>query len=150
MVFWIKKISWGKVILTAVIFTVISFIIHQIEALLTIKYYMMPQYFGVWSKLMMPSAGPPSAAFTITSLVFSFVTGISVALIYYYLRDRLPPIGFKRAFYFADVLVATSFVFSTLPMYLMFNVPVALLVSWFISNFIILTLGSWVMVKIIK
>lgn len=150
MAFWIKKISWGKLLLTSVIFTVISFVIHQIEALLTIKYYLMPQYLGVWSKLMMPSAGPPPPAFMITSLILTFVTGISVTLIYYYLRDHLPPIGFKRAFYFADLLIATSFVFSTLPMYLMFNVPVGLLVSWFVSNFVILTVGAWVMVKIIK
>jgi hypothetical protein len=122
----------------------------MIEALLTIKYYMMPQYFGLWSKLMMPSAGPPPIEFTITSLVFAFVTGISVALIYYYLRDHLPPLGFRRAFYFADLLIATSFLFFTLPSYLMFNVPVGILISWFISSFIILTAGSWVLVKIIK
>jgi len=150
MTFWINKIAWGKLLLSAAIFTVISYVIHMIEAMLTIKYYMMPQYFGLWSKLMMPAAGPPPPAFTITSVIFAFVTGISVGLIYYYLRDHLPPVGFKRTFYFADVLVATTFLFFTLPSYLMFNVPVGILISWFISSFIILTAGSWVMVKIIK
>jgi hypothetical protein len=150
MAFWINKISWGKLLLSSLIFTVISYIIHTIEAMLTINYYMMPQYFGLWSKLMMPTAGPPPTAFTITSIVFAFVTGISIGLIYYYLRDHLPPLGFKRAFYFADVLIATSFLFFTLPSYLMFNVPAGILVSWFISNFIILTIGSWVLVKIVK
>ncbi len=150
MTFWINKIAWGKLLLSAAIFTVISYVIHMIEAMLTIKYYMMPQYFGLWSRLMMPTAGPPPAAFTITSIVFAFVTGISVGLIYYYLRDHLPPVGFKRAFYFADLLIATGFIFFTLPAYLMFNVPVGILVSWFISSFVILTAGSWVIVKIIK
>lgn len=150
MTFWISKIHWGKVLLFSVIFAVISYVIHAIEAMLTIKYYMMPQYSGLWSKLMMPSAGPPPPAFTITSIVFAFVTGISVAMIYYYLRDHLPPVGFKRAFYFADVLVATSFLFFTLPAYLMFNVPVGILVSWFISGFVILTIGSWILVKMVK
>lgn len=150
MTFWIKKISVGKLLLSALIFAVISYVVHMIEALLTIKYYLMPQYFGVWSKLMMPSAGPPPMAFTITSIVFAFVTGISIGLIYYYLRDHLPPVGFKRAFYFADVLIATGFIFFTLPAYLMLNLPVGILVSWFISSFVILTAGSWVMVKIIK
>lgn len=150
MIFWINKIAWGKVFLTAIIFTIVSFVLRQVETLLTIKYYMIPDYFGVWSKLMMPSNGPPPMAFMITSLIFTFVTGVSIALIYYYLRDHLPPLGFKRAFYFADVLIATSFVFFTLPAYLMFNLPVALLISWFISTFIILTFGSWLLVKIIK
>ncbi len=150
MTFWIKELSIKKILFVSIIFTVISFIIRQIEAMLTIKYYMMPQYFGVWSKLMMPSAGPPPASFMITSIIFTFVTGISISLIYYYLRDHLPPVGFKRAFYFADVLIGTSFVFFTLPVYLMFNVPVGLLIFWFISTFIILTAGSWVLVKIVK
>jgi hypothetical protein len=150
MGFWLKEVSVKKVILVGVIFSVISFAIHQIEALLTFKYYLMPQFSGLWSKLMMPKAGPPPASFMITSLVFSLVTGISVALIYYYLRDHLPTNMAKRTFYFADLMIATSFVFSTLPMYLMFNVPLALLISWFISSFVILTVGSWVLVKIVK
>ena len=147
---WMKKISWGKVLMIGVIFTVISFVIRQAEMLLTLKYYMMPQYFGVWSKLMMPVAGPPPLSFTITSLIFTFVTGISITLIYYYLRDHLPPLGFKRVYYFADVLMATYFVFFFLTAYLLFNLPLALLISWFISTFVIVTAGSWVIVKIIK
>lgn len=150
MVFWIKKIAWGKVLLVSVIFTVISFVIHEIEAILTMRFYFMPQYFGVWSKLMMPVAGPPPMSYYIASIIFTFVSGISLSLIYYYVRDLLPPIGWKRITYFADLMIATSFVFFTLPVYLMFNVPVGLLVSWFISSFIILAIGSWVIVKILK
>jgi hypothetical protein len=150
MTFWLKEISIKKVLLTSVIFTVIASVIHQIEAIVMMKYYVDPRYFGIWSKLMMPSAGPPPPQFMITSLIFSFVTGVSVALIYYYLRDHLPPVGLKRVFYFADLLIATSFLFSTLPMYLMFNVPLGLLISWFISSFVILTINSWILVKIIK
>jgi hypothetical protein len=150
MTFWIKELNIKKVLLVSIIFTVISFVIHQIEAILTMKYYVMPQYFGVWSKLMMPSNGPPPASFMITSLIFTFVTGISITLIYYYLKDHLPTGWKKRIFYFADLMIATYFVFFTLPVYLMFNVPVGLLVSWFISTFIIVTIGSWMLVKIIK
>ena len=150
MTFWIKEFNFKKMFLSSVIFAVVSFVIHQIEAILTMKYYLDPAYSDLWSKLMMPNAGPPPASFMITSLVFSFVTGISVTLIYYYLKDHLPKETRKRIFYFADLMVGTSFVFSTLPMYLMFNVPTALLLSWFVSNFIILTIASWVIVKIIK
>jgi hypothetical protein len=150
MTFWIKELNIKKVLLTSVIFAVISFVIRQVEAILTMKYYLMPQYFGVWSKLMMPTNGPPPASFMITSLVFTFVTGISVTLIYYYLKDHLPVEKKKRIFYFADIMIGTYFVFFTLPTYLMFNVPVGLLVSWFVSTFIILTTGSWVLVKIVK
>ena len=150
MTFWIKEISWKKVIISGLIISVISFAVRQIEAILTLKYYMMPDYFGVWSKVMMPAAGPPPLSFMITSLVFTFVTGVSLALIYYYLKDHLPENRKKRIFYFADLMIGTSFIFFTLPVYLMFNVPTGLLVSWFISTFIILTGSSWILVKIIK
>ncbi len=111
---------------------------------------MMPEYFGVWSKTMMPTAGPPPVSFMITSLVFTFVTGVSITLIYYYLKDHLPKEEKKRAFYFADLMIGTSFVFFTLPVYLLLNIPFGLLVSWFITNFIVLTAGSFLLVKIIK
>jgi len=150
MTFWIKELKVKKVLLASVIFTVISFVIHQIEALLTMKYYLMPQYFGVWSKVMMPSNGPPPASFMITSLIFTFVTGVSITFIYYYLKDHLPVEKRKRIFYFADLMLGTYLVFFTLPAYLMFNVPTALLIIWFFTSFVILTAGSWVIVKIIK
>ena len=150
MVFWIKEISWKKVILSGAIFTVISFVIRQVEALLTMGYYTDPQYFGLWSKLMMPKEGPPPASFMITSLVFTFVSGVSLALIYYYLRSHLPQNLKQRVFYFADLMVATSFLFFTLPAYLMFNIPVGILVSWFIASFVILLSASFLFVKIIK
>ncbi len=150
MTFWIKEISWKKVFLSGLIFTAVSFILRQIEVVLTLNYYMMPRYSGVWSKLMMPGAGPPPANFMITSLVFTFVTGVSIALIYYYLKDHLPKNEKKRIFYFADLMIATSFVFFTLPVYLMFNLPLGLLACWFVTSFVILTLGSLVLVKIIK
>jgi hypothetical protein len=150
MRFWITEISWKKVLLVSFIFTIFSFVIRQIEAILTMDYYKMPEYFDVWSKNMMPSAGPPPLSFLLTSLIFTFVSGVSITLIYYYLKDHLPKEYKKRIFYFADLMIGTSFVFFTLPTYLMFNVPAMLLISWFISSFIILTLTSGVLVKIVK
>lgn len=150
MVKWITKINWGKVALSGIIYTVIAMIVRNVEALATMKYYVDPQYFGVWSKLMMPKAGPPPVEFMITSLIFALVSGISLALVYYYVRDLLPKKEWPRIFFFADLMVALGFVFFTLPAYLMFNLPVMLLVSWFVSSFIILLAASITFVKIIK
>lgn len=147
---WIKNISVKKILLVGVLFSIISFVIHQIEAIITMKYYIMPEYYGLWSKLMMPKAGPPPMEFMITSLVLTFVTGVSLALVYYYIKDHLPKVFVKRVIYFTDLMVGTSFIFFTLPVYLMFNVPIALLASWFISSFIILLSSSFVFAKILK
>jgi hypothetical protein len=150
MTFWIKEISWRKIFISSLIFTIIAFIVRQAEAALTINYYKMPEYYGIWSKVMMPKPGTPPLSFMIISLVFTFATGVSLALIYYYLKDHLPKEYKKRIFYFADLMIGTSFVFFTLPVYLMFNVPLGLLVSWFVSTFIILAAASWIFVKILR
>jgi hypothetical protein len=114
------------------------------------RYYLMPQYFGVWSKIMMPSSGPPPLTFFAISLIMTFTSGVSLALIYYYLREYLPKGYVRRVSYFADLLAATSLVFFTLPVFLMFNVPLALLGSWFISTFVTIVVASALMVKILK
>ena len=149
MIQWMKEIRWGKVLLVGALYTIISTVIRQIEAVLTMAYYVDPKYFGLWSKLMMPKAGPPPPEFMIMSFIFSLASGVSIALIYYYIKDLLPKHVGKRIFLFADLMIATSFVFFTLPVYLMFNVPVMLLVSWFVSGFLILTAAAAVIVKIV-
>jgi hypothetical protein len=149
MVKWITRINWKKTFISAFIYTVFAFVIRQIEAIITMKYYVMPEYLGVWNKLMMPVAGPPPAAFFVTSIIITFVSGLSLALIYYYVRELLPKKVQERIFYFADLTIGTSFVFFTLPAYLMFNLPVMLLVSWFVSGFVILLMASFTFVKLL-
>jgi hypothetical protein len=147
---WIREIKWGKIVLSGLIYTVFTTIIRQIEIAATMKYYLMSQYFGIWSKFMMPSAGPPPASFIIMSTVFTFASGLSLGLIYCYLREFLPKSFWHRVTFFADLMIGTSFIFFTLPCYLLLNLPVQLLLSWFISGFIILVLASYSLVKIIN
>ena len=134
MTFWIRKIQWPSVFVCSGIFTVVATVIHQVEAFLTVKYYQIPEYFGVSGK----------------SLIFTFVTGVSLALVYYYIRDLLPKKFWHRVTYFADLLIGMSFIFFTLPAYLMFNFSGALLISLFISGFIIQVTASYLFVKLLK
>ena len=149
MIAWIKEINWGKIFLVGLLYTVFAVVVRQVEVALTMPYYVDPAYFGLWSRLMMPKAGPPPAEFMITSLVFTFAGGVSIAVIYYYLKDILPKQFLKRVFFFADLMIGFSFIFFTLPTYLLFNVPLGLHVIWFISTFIILVFASFASVKII-
>lgn len=150
MIAWIKNISAGKLILTGVVYTIIATVIHQAEALLTMGYYLKPEFFGLWSRLMMPRQGPPPSSFFITSAVFTFITGVSLGLVYYYIKEMLPKDFKKRVFLFADLMIGASFIFFTLPVYLLFNVPLGLLISWFVSSFAILISISYFFVKYLK
>lgn len=146
---WLKELSWKKILLVGFIYTIFTTIVHQLEAIMMMKYYQMPAFFGVWSKLMMPNAGPPPPQFMIVSTIMNFYSGLAIAIIYYYIRSLLPKQFWKRIFFFADLMIATSFIFFTLPSYLLFNLPIQLLFSWFISSFIIIVLTSLTLVKII-
>lgn len=150
MIKWISKINWGKLILAGVIYTVVATVIHEAEAFLDMKYYVDPAFFGLWSKIMMPSAGPPPASFFITSAIITFATGVMLALVYYYIYDLLPANFRKRVFFFTDLMIGANLIFFTMPAYLMFNIPLALLVSWFVSTFVILLIAAFTFVKILK
>lgn len=147
---WIIRIHWGKVLLIGLLYTIIATLIRQLEIIWTMKYYTMPEFFGVWSKSMMPTAGPPPFEFMVISFIMTFASGVAITIIYYYLKEYLPKGFWKRSTFFADILVSTSFVFFTLPVFLLFNVPLALLGYWFVSTFVILLLTSTLIVKIVK
>lgn len=138
---WIKTIRWGKLFLCGLIYLILATVIRQIEVILTMKYNF---------QLMMPSAGPPPPSFMIKSATFTFATGLSIGLVYYYIKNLLPKQFWHRVTFFADLMIGTSFIFFTLPAYLLFNLPIQLLLSWFVSGFIILFLTSLTLVKIIK
>ncbi len=145
-----RKIRWEKVLLAGVVFLVIAFIVRQVEAMLTISYYMMPQYFGLWSKLMMPNAGPPPASFMITSALFSLITGVVLAVFYECCKEMLPKKPGERTMCFTGTIAVLSIVFFSLPVYLMFNVPVWLLVSWTISTIVVVAGASMAFGKILR
>lgn len=149
MIKWIEKIHWGKVLLVGLIYTIVSVVVRQVEMLWTMKYYLMPRYFGLWNPLMMSKGGPPPMEFFIVSTIITFTTGISLTIVYYYLKDYLPKNFWKRSFFFTDLLIATSFIFFTLPSYLLFNIPIGLLVSWFASTFVTIVITSITINKII-
>lgn len=136
MVKWIGRIGWDKVLLSAFLYTASATIIKQIESIIIAPYFQIPTYFGVWNKFVI-------------SLVITFATGVSLTVIYYYLKEYLPKGSWKRTTFFADLLVSTSFVFFTLPAFLLFNIPVALLGVWFASSFITLLVASIIIVKLI-
>ncbi len=151
MLFFPKvKIRWGKVILVSIILLVIQMVIMNVEALFDMKYYVMPEYFPVWSKLMMPNAGPPPAEFFIASTLFSFLSALVLACVYECFKTSLEKKFWPRVLGFTKLMALLSLVFAYLPMYMMINLPVMLIVSWFISGVLVILLGSIVFVKILK
>lgn len=147
---FLKKISWGKVLVAGLVFMVIAFVVRQIEAILTMSYYTDPTYFGVWSKVMMPKAGPPPLSFMVVSLLFSYLTGVTVAVFYDLIKDLLPKKFWPRVLNFTDLTVSLMIVFFTLPVYLLINLPFMLLVWWLGSSIVIVFLSAIAFAKMLK
>lgn len=148
--FFKRKLNWRKILLASLLFLVISTVVRQIETILTMKYYVMPEYFGIWSKLMMPKAGPPPLEFFVFSLLFTWLTGLVLAYVYEWIKNSLPKTFWLRVLGYTKLIALMMIVFSYLPMYLILNVPSTLLLSWLITGTVIIFLASIEFVKIMK
>lgn len=147
---WFKKIQWKKVCLAAFLYLLIAFVIRQIEAFSTMKYYLMPEYWGVWSKVMMPNEGPPPAIFHVLSAIFTFLTGLVFAYFYSVTQKLLGKSYWAKVWSFTVAFAVLSLVFSYLPMYLLINLPLVLLAVWFLTGVLTVFLGTLVFAKLIK
>jgi len=130
-----------KIILGAIAYVVISFVISTLSSYLTMNYYTNPNYFAVWSKIMMPGAGPPPTSFYYYSITFAFIGGLILSFIY----SRVEGIFGKKSVMQKGLRFAIGmFLVSAIPfflnMYLLINLPLGLLISWLIFNGLLVNL----------
>jgi len=148
---WIKKVPWLKVLWATLAFAAIDTVLRQAEAFATMKYYLMPEYFTVWSKIMMPKAGPPEASFYIAALIGSLLGGLVMVLAYLLLKKHyLSGNIWQQALHFTLKMNILLLVFSYYPMWLMIRLPLALICSWFVTGVVVTFLGGLIFVKIFK
>lgn len=150
MCYCIQKIRWGKVFLAAFIYLVIAYALRQAEVLLTVNYYMMPDYLGVWSKLMMPTQGPPPLEFTLISVLFTFLAGIVIAAMYDFTKGLFEKGNCEKISGFTMMISVIILVVAYLPMLLLFNLPFILVVSWFVTSVLSVFLATIAFTKLMK
>ena len=145
------KISFKKVLVAGVLFAIIAQIIHTLFAFGAMGFYTDQKYFSVWSKLMMPTAGPPPASFMAYSLAFGIIGGILIALGYSVLKKGVP--GKTRAMK-GLVYGLLVFLVGALPGYLaiilLINLPLMLVFLWAIESLIIDLFGGMIIAWINK
>jgi hypothetical protein len=145
-----KNINWGKIFLAAVVFMIISFVMNMAISWLTMGFYMMPQYWPVWSKVMMPEAGPPPTSFYIWALIFDFITGLVLAKLYVHIRQTIGQSLWSKVICFTCILTGLSIVFFTFPLYLLINLPLTLILYWLGGSIVSYFIISIFFVKIMK
>jgi hypothetical protein len=146
-----SNINWWRVVLATIIYVVIAQVIHTVGAMATMKYYLMEEYFPVWSKLMMPTAGPPPASFYAYSIFYELIAAFLFVLVFVVLKDGLPGRGAaKKGLIYGLIVFALAGLPGVLSMHLMINLPAALFVWWGFEMLVIYLLGGMITAKLNK
>jgi len=140
-----------RIFLSGIICMAISYAVNMVSALLTMDFYKDPAYFQVWSKIMMPLAGPPPWYFMFYSLGFSLIGGLLISTVYYFVKGafRQKSAVSKGLFYGLLLILAAGIPFM-LSIILIINLPLLLIAGWTITSAAIYLLDGMVIAKLIK
>jgi len=145
------KLNYPRFVASAIAFTAIAQAVHTLGAHAAMGYYTDPAYAPVWSTLMMPGGGAPGAGFMYTAIFFSFITALLLIYGFLWARNAMPGTAeTAKACYFALFLLLVAGVPALLSMYLLINLPIALLIAWTVEAFIINLAGFTAVAKIYK
>ena len=137
--------------LVVVIFVILSQVVHNLGAVIGMKYYLMAQYFPVWSKLMADQAGPPPSSFYLYSLLFGLIGGILLAIVYLIIEKSLRGKNSAlKGLFFGLLVIMAAQIPGTLAMILLINLPVFLIVSWLIEGSLIYLLSGMIFAVLLK
>ncbi len=142
--------NWKQIVISAVVFALVAQIIHTVGAVLTMDYYVNPAYFALWSKLMMPEAGPPGTEFFVASLVVNFAIGLTFAGVYSMLKKSIPGKGLMKGVNYGLLLFLLAGLPYTLTTYLLLAVPAMLLVGWAVEALILYIICGATFSKIVR
>jgi len=145
------KINLPMLIAVAVLYAIVGEMIMTLGAMADMNYYLDANYFPVWSKIMMPAAGPPPATFMYTGIVFQLVTGFLFALVYNVIKGAVPGKGWKNnGLMYGFLVFLVAGIPTTLMLILLINLPLGLLLSWMLQSLVVYLLMGLVTAKIVK
>ena len=145
------KIKWGGFFLAAILYTILAQIIHTIGAQATMGYYLLEDYFSVWSKIMMPNLGPPGALFFLWSIIFAFVTALLITYVYNVVKKSIAgKTAVTKGLTYGFLLFLVAGIPTLLSMILLINLPMALLFAWTIEGLVIFLLGGMIIARFNK
>lgn len=143
--------DWKRILMVAVAMTIVAEVVHTLESMLTLGYYMDPAYFAVWSKIMMPTAGPPPAEFYYYSVAFALVSWAIFGFVYEKLGRAIgEKHEIKKGLEFGALVFLLAGISGALTMYLLINLLTGLLATWTLFQLILYLIGGVVAAKLIK
>jgi len=138
------------VVAAGIVYAVISMVVNTLWAFIDMPYYLMQEYFAVWSKLMMPTAGPPGVEFYVASFVFTLVAGLIFAGVYSRVKASIRDKGIRKGLRFGFGIFLISVIPGMFSLYLLINLPAGLIVSWTVSGLVTSLLGGIVIERLVR
>jgi len=145
------KINFPRLIAVAILYAIVGEIIMTLGAMADMNYYLDSNYFSVWSKIMMPTAGPPPAEFYYMGIVFQLVTGFLFALVYSVIKGAVPGKGWKnKGLMYGFLVFLVAGIPTTMMFIMLINLPLGLLLSWMLQSLVVYLIMGLVTAKIVK
>jgi len=141
---------WKNIFISAVLFAVISMVVHTIGAIADMDYYTNSAYSSIWSPIMMPGPSPPGMEFYAISFAFSFAIGAIFAAAFSMLRASIPGDDLRKGADYGLLLFILVQIPYVLTDFLMLAVPLALLLSWTLQSLVVFVLGGLAFSKLIR
>lgn len=110
--------------------------------IVTMDIYMMPEYFPVWSTLMMPDMAPPPAIFYAISISVSVGLALLCSTIFHVLRAGIPKTGILKGLNYCILLFLLSSFLSMLGMWMLINLPVKFFIAGLVFGLIHYLIGG--------
>ena len=140
----------GRVIIAAIVIMIIGQIVHSLSTMATMGYYTNPEYFAVWSSMMM-EIPKGDMTFMFYSLLFGFIGGLLFALVYNIFRESVPgKTPFNKGLAYGFLIFLVAGLSGSLSFYLLFNLPVELIVVWAFEGLIIYLLTGITTAYLVK
>lgn len=143
------KVNTTKIVIAGVVYATVAQAIHTIGTMLTMGFYLDPVYFKVWSKIMMPEAGPPPASFFYYAITFGVVTGILLAYVYSLVREGIPGKGIMKGVNYGAILYLAAGLPMTMTLYLLINLPAMLILDWSLEALVIYLVNGIIFARLI-
>ena len=140
----------AAIVAAGIVYAVISMVVNTLWAFIDMPYYLMQEYFVVWSKLMMSTAGPPGVEFYVASFVFTLVAGLIFAGVYSRVKASIRDKGIRKGLRFGFGIFLISVIPGMFSLYLLINLPTMLIVSWTVSGLVTSLLGGIVIERLVR
>lgn len=143
--------DWKKIGIFAIVMTIIAQVVRIGEAFATMNYYLDPNYWPVWSKIMMPGPGAPPAEFYYLSILFAFITWAFFGIVYSMLGDAVKEkTPRKKGLVFGGLMFIIGGLPGSMSMYLLFNLPLDLIIVWTLTILVLYLIAGIIAVKLIR